>query len=406
MEDDKSKVPELERKALLALKDHYEEKDRETHEAVAKDCAKYERYWRGMQDLVWDPIGKEWVSAAGVLRSSISKAEFEDAALEKVINIYRSYGESVIAALANTTPAVRFFPDNAEDPADIATSKAYINLADKICRDNDSDLLFVKALFTMWNQHFVAGYNTHAWDEKFGSISHNSIEMVEQEVSKSMCPDCQQEVEPGQPCQCGSQNPPQQFEDIEEVPEIVKTVTTPKGQEIIEVYGPRNVKVPPYVTELEESPYLILENEINGAYLAELYPDYLKELIEDDAEAHEVGRQEREPLTQYGQMLEVKTLKRCWFRPWSFNVLKEEERELLKKLYPEGVVAFIVEDYILERFEEDMDDHWTFVPDPLTHEIHGDPMAKPVVPIQDMVNDLESLSYETILAVVPERRRK
>jgi hypothetical protein len=336
----------------------------------------------------------------------MSKSEFEDVALEKVINIYRSYGESVISALANTTPAVRFFPDNAEDPADIATSKAYINLSDKIARDNDSDLLFVKALFTMWNQHFVASYNTHAWDEKFGTISHNSIEMVEQPVQKAMCPDCQQEYPEGQiepPCpNCGSQTPPQQFEDVEEVPQITKTITTPKGQEIIEVYGPRNVKVPPYITELEESPYLILENEINGAYLAELYPDYLKELVEEDAQAHEVGRQEREPLTQFGQMLEVKTLKRCWFRPWSFNILKEEERNLLKKAYPEGVVAFFVEDHILERFEEDMDDHWTFVPDPLTHEIHGDPMAKPLVPIQDMVNDLESLSYETVLAGVPE----
>jgi hypothetical protein len=407
MADNKSKIPETERKALLALKDHYEEKDRETHEALAKDTAKYDRYWRGMQDLVWDPIGKEWVSAAGVLRSSLSKAEFEDVSLEKVVNIYKSYGESVISALANTTPATRFFPENAEDPADIATSKAYINLADKICRDNDSDLLFVKALFTMWNQHFVASYNTHAWDEKFGTLSHNTIEMVETPTQKAMCPDCQQEyppeVPPQPPCpNCGSETPPEPFEGMEEVPEITKTITTPKGQEIIEVYGPRNVKVPPYIAELEESPYIILENEINGAYLAELYPDYFKELVEEDADTHEVGRQEREPIAQFGQMLEVKTLKRCWFRPWSFNVLKKEEKAALKKKYPEGVVAFIVEDHILEAFEEDMDDHWTFVPDPLSHEIHGDPMAKPLVPIQDMVNDLESLGYETILAGVPE----
>jgi hypothetical protein len=406
MPEKKDAIPEVQAKALKALLEHYEEKDRETHESLAKDCAKYERYWRGMQDLVWDPVGKEWVSASGVLQSSRSKSELEDALLEKVINIYRAYGESVIAALANTVPGVRFFPENAEDPADLATAKAYINLADKISRDNDADLLFIKALFTMWNQHFVTCYNTHAWDEKFGTLSHKSIEMVEQPVIKLLCPDCQNEYPPEQmepPCPtCGSVNPPQEIEDIEEVPTVTKEITTPKGREILEVYGPRNVKLPPYISDLDESPYLILENEINGAYLAELYPNWLEELVAEDAQTNETARQEREPLAQFGQMLEVKTLKRVWFRPWAFNILKKEEREALKKEYPNGVLMFYVEDYVLEAYEEDMDDHWTLVPDPLTHEVHGDPMGKPLVPIQDMVNDLESLSYETILAGVPE----
>jgi hypothetical protein len=399
------KIPEAQEKALKSLLDHYEEKDRETHEALARDCAKYDHYWRGMQDLVWDPVSKEWVSAAGVLATSRGKSELEDAMLEKVINIYRAYGESVVAALANTVPGVRFFPDDAEDPADLATSKAYINLADKISRDNEAELLFIQALFVAWNQHFVAGYNTHAWDEKFGTLSHKSIELVEVPSVEMICPDCQNpyEGEPVPPCQnCGSELPPQEVETVEEVPTVTKEVTTPKGQEIVEVYGPRNVKLPAYIKDLDETPYLILENEINGAYLAELYPEYLKDLVEESGSENETTRNEREPLAQFGQLLEVKTLKRVWFRPWAFNVLKEEEREALKKKYPAGVLMFYVEDHVLEAYEEDMDDHWTLMPDPLTHEVHGDPMGKPLVPIQDMVNDLESLSFETIVAGVPE----
>jgi hypothetical protein len=402
-----AKLPEVQQKALKVLLDHYEEKDRETHEAIAKDCAKYDHYWRGMQDLVWDPISKEWVSAAGVLATSRGKSELEDAMLEKVINIYRAYGESVVAALANTVPGVRFFPEDAEDPADIATAKAYINLADKISRDNEAELLFIQALFVAWNQHFVAGYNTHAWDEKFGTLSHKSIEMVPMPVTKAMCPDCQQEYPEEQmdpPCSnCGSPNPPIVEEVEEEVPQVTKEVTTPKGQEIVEVYGPRNVKLPPYIKELEEAPYLILENEINGAYLADLYPEYLDDLVEEGGgDTNETMRQEREPLAQFGQLLEVKTLKRCWFRPWAFNILKEEERNAMKKAFPNGVIMFYVEDHVLEAYEESIDDHWTLMPDPLTHEVHGDPMGKPLVPIQDMVNDLESLNFETIVAGVPE----
>lgn len=401
-----AKLTEIQKKALKALLDHYEEKDRETHEALAKDCQKYDKYWRGLQDLVWDPISKEWVSAAGVLSTSIDRTEIDEAALEKVINIYRSYGESVIAALANTVPGVRFFPEDAEDPADIATSKAYINLSDKISRDNDADLLFVQALFTMWNQHFVAAYNTHAWDFEFGSISHHAIGMKTVPTEIPMCPDCQQEypeeqVEP--PCpNCGSENPPVPMESEEEVPFIEKTVVEPKGQEIIEVYGPRNVKLPPYIKDLRESPYLILETEINGAYLAELYPDYKKELAQEDAETNETTRMAREPIAQFGQLGEVKTLKRVWLRSWSYNVLNEEEEKALRSAYPDGVLFFYVEDIVLEAYEEDMDEHWTLVPDPMSHEVHGDPLGKPLIPVQDMVNDVESLSYETILAGVPE----
>lgn len=442
-------------KSILAVVDHYEEKDRETHDQLARECAKYEYYWRGIQDLIWDPVGKEWVSASGVLRVAQDSAQ-DPTVLEKVINIYRAYGESVIAALANTIPNVRFFPDDAEDPADIATAKAYSSLSDKISRDNDADFVFVKALYTTWNQHFVAAYNTHAWDENFGTLSHDVIDTKEVPVMKDICPDCGYEYSPedlgggeegmdagmgmppeampeqsvppvgpeelgqgfgnpeealpmeaepmaGPGCpQCGSQSPPFSTEDVELVPYIKETFTEPKGREIIEVYGPRNVKIAPYATELIESPYLILETEISGSYLAELYPDKFDDLVDESSESAETRRTEREGPYAFGNMDQARTLKRCWIRPWAFNMLREDERKQLKKDYPAGLVAFIVDDMVLEFYEEDVDEHWTLVADPLTHEIHGDPMGKGLVPIQDMVNDLESLSYETVLAGVPE----
>jgi hypothetical protein len=427
-------------KGLLDIVDHYEEKDRETHDQLARECAKYEYYWRGIQDLIWDPVGKEWVSASGVLREA-KDSHFDPTVLEKVVNIYRSYGESVIAALANTTPPVRFFPDDAEDPADIATAKAYSSLSDKINRDNDGDFIFVRALYTIWNQHFVAAYNTHAWDEKFGTLSHDVIDTKEVPITRDVCPDCGyeyteegmegeigpeavpppvpgqeagfgmgeealpmeagSEMGPGCP-QCGSQNPPISTEDVELVPFVKESYTEPKGQEIIEVYGPRNVKLPPYATELEECPYLILETELSGAYLAELYPDYLKDLTEGSDEAAEIMRTEREGPYIFGNLEQARTLKRVWLRPWAFNMLPEDKRKPLKKKYPNGCIVFIVDDMVLEHYDEDMDDHWTLVADPLSHEVHGDPMGKPLIPIQDMVNDLESLSYETVLAGVPE----
>lgn len=438
-----------EEKALLDLLAHYEEKDRETHDQLARECAKFDYYWRGVQDLVWDPVGREWVSASGVLGSS-NDVDVDPSILEKTINVYRAYGESVISALANTVPGVRFFPENAEDPADIATAKAYIDLSDKISRENDAELQFIHALYIMWNQHFVAGYNTHAWDEKFGTLTHEVLDVKEVEVQKQVCPDCgeeypgEEEMESAQPMNgmgqvppdpamgmdpnmapppemgmepgmdpnmagpppscpsCGSPNPPVFMEEVEEVPSVKETITNPKGREIIEVYGPRNVKVPPYIRDLDEAPYLILELELSGAYLGELYPKFLDAMVEESSEHGETSRDERENIYTFGPNNETRTLKRVWFRPWAFNVLQPEIRDKMKKKFPGGVLALIVDDHVLEFYDEDMDEHWNFCPDPLSHEIHGDPMGKPLVPIQDMINDIESLSYETILAGVPE----
>ena len=76
---------------------------------------------------------------------------------DRTVNIYRAHGESIIAALSVAAPGIRFFPDDAEDEDDIRTAAAYEKIADVIRRQTDFAILYIKALFILYHQDYIAG---------------------------------------------------------------------------------------------------------------------------------------------------------------------------------------------------------------------------------------------------------
>ncbi len=396
-----------EKDALKYIRDEAPRPDEQTRLRMTPIWQMYENYWRGLQDVIWSEENQAFVSAAGVLKRA---GELEDTYIgSKIVNIYRSRGESIAAAVATGTPTVKFFPEDADDPRDLTTAKAYSTASEYIADDNDSKLLHLRAIYTRWNQPFVAYYNTYVYDEKYGSIEKREYSSVEQQMSEAYCPSCGEELPvqtPNAICpDCGVEAVTSQYS--QSVPTVSKITKIPKGREVVEVYGPRHVKVPYNVKSIDQCGYLILETEQNWAQLASLFPQ-LEGIITSGTNPQgmsaDVARRDRRALEGMVPDEDQCTLERCWFRPWEFLLIADEGvRASLRSKFPNGVQATWVDDNFVEAFDEAMDDHWTLVPDPFAEHIHGDPLGKVMIPIQDMTNDTVQLTIETILFGIPDR---
>lgn len=363
----------------------------------------YENYWRGLQDVIYDPDSREFRSATGVIRAA---GELEDTYIgSKIVNVYRAHGESIASAISTEIPKVRFYPEDAEDPQDITTAKTYSIASEYIADDNEARLLHLRAVYTRWNQPFVAYYNTYVYDEKYGTIERRTYKTIDQEMSEAYCPECLEELPvqtPNSICpDCGVEA--MQTSSIETIPVLDTITEIPRGHEKIEVYGPRHVRVPYNIKSVDQAGYLILETEHHWAQLKQIFPHL--DLSSGSPGVLDTARVARRAGEGGETDQDQQTLRRCWLRPWTFNLLEEGEvADSLRAKFKKGVqVTFVADNVFVEAFNESMDDHWTIVLDPYAEHIHGDPLGKPEIPVQDMTNDVVQLTLEHILFGIPDR---
>jgi hypothetical protein len=90
-------------------------------------------------------------------------------------------------------------------------------------------------------------------------------------------------------------------------------------------------------------------------------------------------------------------------RPSSFNVLNnEEDVKELKKRYPDGAKVVFANDLFAEAENSCLDDEWTLTRNPLSDYIHYDPLGLLLTSIQEITNDLVSLTVQTIEHGIPQ----
>ena len=97
------------------------------------------------------------------------------------------------------------------------------------------------------------------------------------------------------------------------------------------------------------------------------------------------------------------TVRNWWLRPEAFEVIKDEKlRDELYKTFPDGVRAVWVNEEFAEAENESLDDHWTLTYNPLSEYIHFDPLGLLLTSIQEITQDLTSLTLQTIEHGVPQ----
>lgn len=437
-------------KSLQTIVSQYVLSDKPTRDRQVRKWRKQMCYWDGLQFLWWSDVVHDWRTPdqynEAYQGTSDDRVEIDPALYAKVVNIYKAHGEVIIAAMSSTTPKVLFPPDDADNPDDVLTAKAYTKLAEVICRHNYAELLLIKALYLLYNQGLVCAYNETHQDEAFGQVETPIEEEVPVNKRAYSCPDCgfelgQEEI-PEAPMMEDVEDTEQEtvlpannslpaiqetvcptcsneFEEHRVIPQVEEFQTSEmrqtgvdvqdKCREILTFWGPLNVLVPNWVRRQADVPYLILETEEHYAKLQEIYPEIARD-IKPTPGLENTDRGMRTPTAYEGERpAELVTVKRCWLRPWGFNTLgldegaNEEMVGQLKAKFPKGCYVVIIgDDLVAEAIPDRLDDHWTLTHHPLADSLHAEPMGAGEMHIQELTNELVNLTVENIEHSIPE----
>lgn len=374
-----------------------------------------EYYFRGFQNVYWDATANDYLNF-----SDSPDATEDDAHYSKVVNIYRAHGEAIIAAMTVDVPIISFVPDNSEDANDVRTAQNYTNASLLLQRHNAAPLLFIRAVYLLWTQGFIAAYNYNHTSEEYGFTESDKYGESEVDVASYTCPSCGYDLggpenlnqTPTQEVQftedgsesiaegkrtecpnCGEQVEPEETVTKDKILRIIGKTREPKSRECLEVYGMSHIKVAPYATTQAATPYLVFESE---EHLSKIRFDY-----RFDAAPYGDSDSFDEKAARQPQMLEsleghTATVKKVWLRPSALFFNSTDEGEELLKDFPDGAHCVFVNTSCLKARPENLDDHWTLFEHPTSSHVHPDPMGKPLIEINDIENEITNLTLQTM----------
>lgn len=394
------------------------------------------RQWRRLK-LLWEGFTRTWYSEVAhdwrIYDPQAADDSGQESYYDKPVNVFRAYLESIIAALSVTVPAIKCFPDDADNTLDNLTAKAGDKIAKLVYRHNDVNLLWLQALFIYCTEGMTAAYTCTKESEEYGEIKEPKYENIEELHEYSICDACGQQLsdvviseELEHQFNPGDEDVPTQeyFQDGEElcpscmmtmqpqlqqkkliVSRIVGTTSQPKSRVSIQVFGGLYVKVANYARQPKDTPYLFWSFETHYAEAREKYPN-IRECIQP-GENNSTEPYERwarlSPQYQGETPINLVTERHVWLRPCAFQSLPDEEDvKFLKKKFPNGAKVIFVDTEIAEYCNENLDDMWTITRNPLSDYIYFDPLGMLLTSVQEITNDIISLTLQTIEHGIPQ----
>src|SRR3990167_438687 len=353
MHEDSEKV----QRNLKEICNHFDKEDREVRERQVRTWKKLKFYWQGFQRLWWSEEARDW---------RIFDSEFYDesneqsAYYDKPLNIFKAYLESIIAAMSVQIPGIKCFPDDADSPLDNFTAKSGDKIAKLIYRHNDAVLLWLHALYIFCTEGMVAAYSYTKEDKEFGTYKTNKYEEIVEEKEIPYCPQCDKEIfQANIDEMTGEEICPHCFgqADMKSVPftynKIVGETDEPKSRQIIECYGGLFVKVPNYARCQKDAPYLIFSYETHYSNVLARF-DHLRGTIGEKVRESARNYSIYDSYDRWGRLStqyrgddprENVTVRNCWLRPSSFEIIREDDDvDELKELFPDGVKVVLVND--------------------------------------------------------------
>jgi len=395
---------------LKTLIKEAEGEDEDVRRKLIRDAKRNECYFNNMQKFFYDEVARDFRSLDSVIKDV---EELDDI---KLINIYRPFTESIVAAQSAGLPNVEFTPDDSDDPDDVETAEAYTRISELIQKHNLAPLMLIKALVILNNQGTIFGYNYYKEDAAYGVIRKPITRQVEKPVVDTFCPQCGEQLGSSVPTQQANQNLPTKCMGcgamgiptvgemrIEYESEIVNYEETPKGRSRFDIFGLTHVKVSLYARNQESIGYLILRLDDHAAKFKKVYSEYADKISAEGGDTERYERWGRLPLEYLaGAMKNIATLRIFWFREWYFYNLSAEDAEFLSGKFPDGISVSIIGDTIVEKKQEKLDDKWTISFDPRANYVHGEAAGNNLIPLADAETDIFNLGLQSIEYGIPE----
>lgn len=391
--------------------------------AIIKDCdskrkiympiwQRAEYYWNDIQDIFLDPNTETW------LTFDPTEGETEVTALEnnnKIANVYRADGESLIAAATVGNLGIRFYPQDAENIKDVEKARSYTDIAEYLQIQNKIRDLRRRTFTIRYNQGLVGSYVYYETDKKYGTVEVKDISEKTVLVVNYLCQcgetqtkqyDNEDDIaaEPVEDTQCPECGMPMENdgEMMEQKMEVVGTKEEYKGCSIVELYSPLEMRVPFYAKTVDKIDYVVIQSEVHYTEAMALLLQDSED--EDSIEPNTIDNEayDREQHDYYGNLSSdsLVTITYVWALPNWYNVIardgdKKKIKELMKK-YPEGLKATFIKDKVFRCKPESLKARWSFIRSPLDSHVYCRALGNGTIPIQDMLNDMIFLILDTI----------
>lgn len=433
MSDDKLPSEEIQQ-LLKTVVDTFDGEDTFVRQRQLRQARLLKLLWAGFTNVWYSEVAHDWR-----IGTTSSDQMYDAQYYEKPVNVFRAYLESIIAAMSINIPTIDCAPDDVDNPLDMATAKAGNKIAELVYKHNDAPLLWLHALFLYCTEGMVAAYNYTDYNKKYGTKKEDEYEDDEVQVTSQVCPLCQTEIpdydmsqreenefqpddddvdvqnalnKMGALCEnCLQMVHPELKTETLIIPRFVGTNEKPKSRQCIEAFGIMNVKVPFYARCIEEAPYLKYSYETHYSNAIECY-GHLRSKFSGNTKitpgqgmgTDYYDRWARLPVQYLGDYpRDTCTIDSYWLRPSAFNILSsEEDVNKLKKKYPNGAKVVMINKDFAEACNEDLDDHWSITRNPLSDYIHYDPLGLLLTSIQEITNEIISLTLQTIEHGIPQ----
>lgn len=437
------------KRLLKQVVDHFDAEDRIVREQQLRKCRRLKLYWNNFSQIYWSESARDYrIYGADDLANAGVDQDYYD----RPINVFRAFLETIIAALAIQIPGIVCVPDDAENPADLSTAKAGDKIAELLYKHNDVIFYWLHAIYIHCTEGMVASYTYEKSDKTYGTYEERQYE--DEDVETYVCPHCGERLaddifqgklpfkavaqdpqllqpnpidiaeselernefqpddedidihaaldEEGPLCpECLQSLDPELEKTKLTIPRFVGMTTKPKSRICFDVKGTLYVKVANYAKEQKDTPYLIDSYETHYSNALHRYPKLRDKLPKGSWSNAGVN----DPYEQYARLNpqyrnafpeEQVTIKNAWLRPSTFEILPDEDAKRLKREFPDGAKVVMVNDICADYENEALDDCWTFTRNPLHDFVNHDALGELLTNIQDIVNDLISLTLQTI----------
>jgi hypothetical protein len=328
---------------------------------------------------------------------------------------------------------IKCYPDDADNPLDLLTAKAGDKIGKLIYRHNDANLVWLQALYIYCTEGMVAckGYTKES--KEYGTVKEN-VTVNEAELHETkICALCKFQLADSilsgeakdefgpddddalaqsylqadaELCpQCLNFGAPETQRHNLIVERITGVTEKPKSRQCTEVYGGLNVKVANYARTPADTPYLFFSEEMHYAQVRSEFPLLWNEITPGNENALDYYERWARLNPQYlGQYPDnTTTVRRAWLRPCAFDCLENrEDAEFLKKKFPNGARIVLINEHCAEYHNESLDDIWTITRNPFSDYITFDPLGLMLTSVQEITNDLISLTLQTVEHGIPQ----
>lgn len=396
---------------LLNLVTRYKSQWAQDRLILMQRCLENIEFFKGNHFVSFNPGNFQFFDAVSWYNENHPE-DSDDTDLYKYCNnMYQMLATAFVAALCPQVPKAEWLPEDADEPADVATAEAAQILIDIIERQNKVKSLLKQQLLYLYMCGAYFRHTRYIVDRDRAG-SHEEPVFTGTEV----------QIQPDRfHCfNCGTDNPADNMAFMaakhckncgaplgEEtfypgvsatVPVQTGTQQVPNGMVAWTVYSPLEIDVDPSANSLEKTPIVNLEVEVHVAALRASYPAMRKQIsggasspLSPNGSIDRIARQQAYSQTGTASTImqdQKPTLSRTWIQPWAFD-LEEDDTfgDRMRQLFPEGCLLINAGMVFLEAKPASVAGEWTWGK---THENFG--MYPPaigdvVIPFNKRFND-------------------